>query len=261
MNVFNFNYVELLGFLLTFVRVSIVIFLLPIFGGDSVPMRIKAYLAAIITFVLFPSIALDGNAFPLNIWSLTIFILGEIFVGLTLSLMVQFVFAGIQTGGQVLGFQMGFTMVTAIDPLTGGQTAITSHFLYMIAVLIFFIFNGHLVMLYGISQSFTLIPPGSLLIRPELLDFILELSGNMFILALHIGAPVIVALFTVELALALMGRAAPQMNLLMIGFPVKIAVGFFFMGVLFTIISDHIQNFVEILPNNFAAVIHSMSPF
>ncbi len=260
MDIFNFNTLEFMSLLLTFFRISIVVFMLPIFGGDSVPVQVKACMAIVITLALWPAVSLDGHYFPAHPFGLVVLILGEVFIGLTLSLMVQFVFAGIQTGGQVLGFQMGFTMISIADPLSGGQIGITSHYLYMVAVLIFLVCNGHLVMLMALGKSFALIPPGHIFMSSELSERIFSLSGSMFILALHIAAPVMASLFMVELALAFMGRAAPQMNLLMIGFPIKIAVGFFFIGMLFTVIAAHMQNFTDMLPESFAQVLRALSP-
>lgn len=260
MDIFNFNALEFMGLLLTFFRISIVVFMLPIFGGDSVPVQVKACMAIVVTLALWPTVSLDGRYFPAHPLGIALLIMGELFIGLVLSLMVQFVFAGIQTGGQVLGFQMGFTMISIADPLSGGQIGITSHYLYMMAVLIFLICNGHLIMLMALGKSFALIPPGHIFMSPELPERIFSLSAEMFVLALHIAAPVMASLFMVELALAFMGRAAPQMNLLMIGFPLKIAVGFFFIGMLFTVIAAHIQNFTDMLPESFSQVLRALAP-
>jgi flagellar biosynthetic protein FliR len=154
-----------------------------------------------------------------------------------LGMCVSFIFAGIQTGGEIMGFQMGFTMVTLADPLSGTEASISSHLLNMFALMVFLTLDGHLVLLRGLADSFSLIPPGGLHVGGRLTGSVMELSAALFSVAVQIAAPVIAALFMVELALALMGRAAPQMNLLTLGFPLKIAVGFFFIGMIFSIIA------------------------
>ncbi len=202
--------------------------------------QVKAALCLVFTLALWPHVSLPGGQMPAHPFSLIVLLAGELILGLMLGMTVHFLFAGIQTGGQMLATQMGFTMITLADPLTGANVSITSHFLYMVAMLTFLALDGHLYMLRAFVRTFELVPPGGLLLGPSLVKEILALSGSMFVLAVKIAAPVLVSLFLVELALALMARAAPQMNLLMIGFPLKIAVGFFFIGMLFTIMADKI---------------------
>lgn len=244
MDLFAFDAAAMLGFLLTFMRVSLVLFLLPFFGAEAAPMQVKAALCIVFTLALWPHVAPQGVHMPAHPFALVVVLAGELILGLMLGLTVHFLFAGIQTGGQLLGFQMGFTMITLADPLSGANISATAHFLYMVSMLTFLVLDGHLFMLRAFMQTFDLVPPGGLLLTAPLVKQMLFLSGSMFVLAVKIAAPVLVALFLVELALALMARAAPQMNLLMIGFPLKIAVGFMFIGMLFTIMADKIREFI-----------------
>ncbi|GFM35268.1 flagellar biosynthetic protein FliR [Desulfovibrio subterraneus] len=260
MDLFNFNTTEFFSFLLTFMRLSLVVFMLPVFGGESAPKSVKAALCIVLTLALFPALAIKGQAMPEHPFDLIRIMASEAVLGLVLALAVDFIFAGIQTGGQILGFQMGFTMINVADPLTGTTVSITSHFLYLVSLLTFMTLNGHLHMLRALAQTFEAIPPGQLVIGPAIVHQILDLSGIMFTLAVKIAAPVMAALFLVELALALMGRAAPQMNLLQLGFPLKIGVGFFFMGLLFTIMSRRIGDFIIEIGPLFSHLIDAMSP-
>ena len=244
MDIFAFNPATFTSFLLTLMRVSLVVFMLPFYGGDYIPAMVKAALSLVLTLAIWPHLSFPGELMPAHPLALMVMLLMEGMLGLTLGLCVHFIFAGIQTGGEILGFQMGFTMVTLADPMSGSQVSITSHLLYMVSLLVFLALDGHLHLLRALSESFTLIPPGGLRISGQLLGDVLELSGGMFSLAIKIAAPVIAALFMVELTLALMGRAAPQMNLLTLGFPVKIAVGFFFIGVLFTTLSLQMEDMI-----------------
>jgi flagellar biosynthetic protein FliR len=171
---------------------------------------------------------------------------------------VHFLFAGVQTGGQMLGFQMGFSMMTFADPPSGQSIGITSHLLYMVTMMTFLGLNGHLIMLHGFAESFTLAPPGMLILRASLFEQILFFSGSMFTLAIKIAGPILCALFLVEVALGLMSRAAPQMHLIVIGLPIKIAVGFFFMGLLFTLLSLLVEDFIIDLQPMFNAILRSL---
>ncbi|MDR0338894.1 MAG: flagellar biosynthetic protein FliR, partial [Desulfovibrio sp.] len=232
MDLFAFNASSLFGFMLTLIRVSLVVFLLPFWGGDYIPAQVKAALCFVLTMALWPHLSFPGELMPGHPFAVAVMILAELVLGLTLGLCVTFIFTGVQVGGEIMGFQMGFTMMTLADPTSGAQVSITSHVLYMVTLLVFLALDGHVHLLRALADSFALIPPGGVTITGPLTGDILTLSGTMFSLAVRIAAPVIAALFMVEMTLALMGRAAPQMNLLTLGFPAKIGVGFFFIGIL-----------------------------
>lgn len=236
------NMPAIAGFIMTLMRVSLLVFMLPFYGGENIPMAIKGAFCLVLTLAIWPHLTFPASYLPGHPFGLAVMLLGELLVGLMLGLYVQFIFAGIQTGGQILGFQMGFTMAQAMDPLSGQQIVITSHLLYMVSLVCFLGMNGHLYLLQALASSFTIMPPGGFFARPALLTEMIALSAQMFILAVKVAGPILAALFLTELALALMARAAPQMNLLMIGMPVKIAVGFFFMAIVFTLLAHTIEN-------------------
>ncbi len=258
--IFTLNAPAITSFLLTLFRISLVVFLLPFYGGDNAPVSVKGALCIVLTMAVWPHLSFDGALFPAHPFSLALMILGELALGMMLGLSVHFIFAGIQTGGQMLGFQMGFTMVNAVDPTSGAQIGITSHLLYMVALLCFLTLNGHLYLLQALTATFQLIPPGGIFFRPPLMTDLIELSARMFVLAVKVAAPVLASLFLIELALALMARAAPQMNLLMIGMPIKIAVGFFFMGIIFVLLSQTMEDTIMDLRPMFRHLLILASP-
>lgn len=235
---------NVLSFLLTLFRISIVLFILPFFGGEKLPMQVKAAILIVLTLAVWPELSFPAEAFPGHIIPIALMLLSELLLGLVMGLLVNFIFGAIQTGGQVIGFQMGLTMVNIIDPVTGVSEGATAHFLWMVTMLTFLSLGGHLMLIKGVALTFEMIPPGGLLLTPNLAMHMLEASKTLFILALKVAAPVMVAVFLVDLALALTARAAPQMNVLFIGFPLKIGVGFLFLGMMFTIMADYIEDFI-----------------
>lgn len=245
MDLFNFDPANTLSFLLTLFRVSIILFLLPFFGGQSVPNTVKASLCIVLSWAVWPHLSFPGSMFPAHPIDIALMLAGELIIGMTLMLVVRFLFAAVQMGGQIIGFQMGFSMINVVDPLTGSQVVITSHFLYMTTLLTFLSLGGHLYLLQGLADSFTLVPPGTLLLRAGMVGDLVKFSGQIYVLAIKIAAPVMGAIFMVDLALALVGRAAPQMHVLILGFPVKISVGFFFLGVLFTTLSLYVEDYIR----------------
>ncbi|MDR2504119.1 MAG: flagellar biosynthetic protein FliR [Deltaproteobacteria bacterium] len=245
MNLFNFDPASFLSFTLTFMRISLILFLLPFFGGENIPAQVKAALCLVLTLALWPANAVQGIAFPAGPFNLALLLFGEAVLGLGLGLMVQFVFAGMQLGGQIIGFQMGFSMISLMDPSSNQQMVITSFLLHSIGLCIFLLLDGHLLLVKALVSSFSLVEPGHLLVEERAMRDMIRLAAGMFTLALKIAGPIVTCLFMVELALAMMARVAPQMNLMVLGFPVKIGVGFFFFGVMFSLIGLYLNDFIR----------------
>lgn len=259
MDFFAFNPSDMLSYMLTLFRISIVLFLLPFFGGESIPKTVKAALVLVMSAALWPQLSFPGEMFPGTGTGIFLMILGEVILGLILGLLVNFLFGAVQFGGQIIGFQMGFAMVNVVDPITGTSNAVTAHFLYMCTMLTFLVLNGHLALINAVGMSFEYIPPGGLLLNPEIASHIFNFSNLMFTLAIKIAAPVMAALFLVDLALALIARAAPQMHVLVLGFPIKISVGFFFLGFLFSIMSVYVGDYLQQLSLVYEGVMRIVS--
>jgi len=258
MDLFSLDPNVTLTFLFALMRISIILFLMPFFGGQTLPAPVKAAICITLTLALWPRLPLMGAQMPGHPFALAVMFGAELLLGLVLGLVIRFVFAAIQTGGQLIGFQMGFAMVNVVDPDSGASEAVTAHFLYMVSLLTFLAINGHLYLLSGLMQSFDLLPSGAILISPRLVSQVFTLSGQIFVLAIQIGAPVIAAILLVDLALALISRASPQMNVLIIGFPIKISIGFLFLGIIFEIISIYMEEFVSHIPLLFSQLIGAM---
>ena len=261
MDLFQFDPNLLLSFFLTLFRISIVLFLLPFFGGQSIPNMVKGAIVLILSLAVWPELSFPGTFMPASGWEIAIMFAGELILGLILGLLIQFLFAAVQTGGQIIGFQMGFAMINVVDPVTGVSEAVTAHFLYMVVMLVFLVLNGPLYLMAALGKSFELVPPGGLLLTPELTHEVLAFSEQIFILAIKIAAPVMAALFLVDLSLALISRAAPQMNVLLIGFPVKIAVGFLFLFGIFEIMATFVSGYLDRFAPIYENVMRSGRPF
>lgn len=260
MNLFAFDPGAVLSFFLTLFRISVVLFLLPFFGGQSIPTTVKGALVIVLSLAVWPRLSFPPDLFPMDPWELPVMLLGEATLGLTMGLMVRFLFAAVQTGGQLIGFQMGFAMVSVMDPDTGVSEAVSAHFLYMTSMLVFLALDGHLFLLKGLAQSFALVPPGRLFLTPVLVRQVLDFSGQMFLLAVKIASPVMASIFLVDLALALISRAAPQMHVLVLGFPVKLGVGFLFLTLIFQLMSMVLSGYVQGMDAMFLHLLRAMGP-
>lgn len=260
MDIFHFQGAAILSFILTFMRVSIVMFLLPFFSSDRIPVQVKAATTLVLTLCIWPHLGFPGTAMPSHPFNIALLMLGEVILGLALGMAVNFLFMGIQAGGELLGFQMGFTMINFADPMTGNQTGITAFFLWMVSILTFLTLDGHLHMIQAFALSFKLVPAGGLLLGELLLRQVFDLAAQLFVLALKIAAPVMVALFLVELMLALISRTSPQVNIMEIGFPLKIGTGFFFLGLLLVVMSMQVEQFIVTMNGMLANIMKAGSP-
>jgi flagellar biosynthetic protein FliR len=244
MDLFHFDPNTIFSFMLTLMRISIVVFLLPFFGATLLPNVVKAALCMMLALALWPTLSFSGIMMPANPWSLALMFLGEVIMGLLLDLLVLFLFSAVQSAGAIMGFSMGFSLMNSIDPMTGASESGLGHLMSQVTTMLFLCLNGHLVLLGSLAQSFELVPPGALLINAALGEHLIVFSGQLFVMALKIAAPVMASIFLVDLALALVARAAPQMNVLFIGFPIKIGVGFLFMTMVFTALAIYIGQYI-----------------
>ncbi len=215
-------------FILIFLRVSAIIITIPILGNRSVPMRLKGGLSVVVALLLVPFV--QYNAVPIKLPLLVIKMCGEVLIGIVIGFAGQILFAGVQLAGQLVGFQMGFAIVNVVDPVSSSQVSIIAQFQYLLALLIFLAVNAHHIFLYAIAESYQLIPPLSFHYSGPLMESILELSKDIFVVAIKTGAPVIAMLLFTSVGLGLIARTVPQMNVFIVGFPLKIAMGLIGIG-------------------------------
>lgn len=254
---FHFDPVQTFSFTLTLMRVSIVLFMLPIFGANTIPNTVKAALSLVLALAVWPKLSFPGTLLPSNTWAIALMFLGEIIMGLLLDILVRLLFAAAQSAGAIMGFSMGFSLMNTVDPLTGASESGIAHLMSQVVTLLFLSLNGHLILLGALAHSFAVVPPGSLLINPALGVDMVAFTSQIFILAVKIAAPVMASIFLVDLALALVARAAPQMNVLFIGFPLKIGVGFLFMTLVFAVLAITVNQYLIELGPMFARVLQS----
>lgn len=215
-------------FIFVLLRVTAIVATMPIIGNRKVPIRVKGGLSLMITFLLFPFV--EFLTPPSNILVLVLGMAGEVMVGITLGLAGQLIFAGVQLAGQLVGFQMGFAIVNVFDPISSTQVSIVAQFYYLLAMLIFLAVDGHHLFIYSIAESYRIVPPFDFHFTGELTQLIVELSKSIFIVAIKAGALVITVLLMISIGFGMIARTVPQINILIVGFPIKIAMGLIGIG-------------------------------
>lgn len=224
-------------------RVSIIIFMLPFFGARGLPSLWKVGFAMVLTISMLPVI--PQTRLPSNTLDFLLLVISEVIIGFTLALGVRFLLASVQLAGQFLGFQMGFNMASVMDPQTGGQSSVMSQFLYLLTVLVFFSIDGHHAFIRAIAYSFKIIPPNGFSGSPALYSTVVRVSAEMFVIALKLAAPILIALFLCNLGLGIVARTVPQINILMVGFPINIGLGLILLGVMMNSLSPFLVALVR----------------
>ncbi|MCJ7615174.1 MAG: flagellar type III secretion system protein FliR [Desulfobacterales bacterium] len=230
MTTFNISLPQLQIFFLIFLRVSAIIMFIPIFDSRNIPVLFKAGLAFSISILLFPILKLDNIPFITSAIPFGIGVTGEILLGVIIGLSVSLIFAGIQLAGQLAGFQMGLAIANVMDPVTSAQVSVIAQLNNLLALLIFLTINAHHLFLRAIAESFRLVPPFDFQFSNSLVEHLISISGNMFIIAIKVGSPVIVALLLTSAAFGLISRTVPQMNVFLVAMPLKIVVGLLFLA-------------------------------
>ncbi len=248
MQILNISPQQLQVFILVLIRVSVVLFLFPIFESTVIPKTVKAGLSLVISLLLVPAVAVAPGLFPTSVPGFVMLVVSEVFIGLLLGLTVRLFLAGVQFGGQIIGFQMGFSIINVFNPQTGAQESIIDQVSYWVAVLIFLILNGHYVLILSLAESFRIVAPGVLVLKRGLLTMVIALSSQMFVLGIKMAAPAIAALLFTDAAFGLAAKFAPQMNILIAAFPLKIVVGLLFFGMALDIVAILTRQWLAQLP-------------
>lgn len=216
------------SFMVILIRLGGLLAAWPILGSTVIPLQIKTGLILMLALVIFPIIHLPP--LPTDPLKLSAGMASEFLVGLVIGLAVRFVFAGIELAGELIGSQMGLSMIQLFDPLTAHQVPVISQFQTILASLIFLALNIHVVVVRVVAESFQLIPPFGAHLSAPLFDEVLRLSQGLFVLAVRLSAPVLAVVLLVNLGLAIMGRSVSQLNVFVTSFPLTIAAGLFVMG-------------------------------
>jgi flagellar biosynthetic protein FliR len=217
-----FQEARVVAFILLFIRFGALFLATPIFSHTSIPVTIKAALAFFFTIVFFAS--LPPLAIEIGVLSLSLAILGEFLFGLTIGIVLQLAYHAITFAGGQISFVMGFSLASAIDPQTGVSMPIISQFLSLIALMILFALDLHHWVLLYVDQSLSAIPLGGFLMNDNIFDYIVHASANMFMVGFMIAFPIIALSWLADVIFGMLMKTMPQFNLLVIGFPIKIAV-------------------------------------
>ncbi|BBR55097.1 MULTISPECIES: flagellar biosynthetic protein FliR [Pseudomonas] len=226
-------------FILPFFRVTAVLMTMPILGTKMLPARIRLYAALAITVVIVPGLPPLPEIDPLSLRGVLL-CAEQVIVGALFGLALQMLFQAFVVAGQIIAVQMGMAFASMVDPANGVNVTVVSQFMTMLVSILFLLMNGHLVVLEVMTESFTTLPIGSAL----MVNHFWEMAGRMsWVLGagLLLVLPAITALLVVNIAFGVMTRAAPQLNIFSIGFPLTLVLGLAIFWVTLADIFSHYQ--------------------
>ncbi len=235
-------------FFLVMVRITAFLAAISIFSSPSIPNKSKLMFSMLIAVVIFPFVGFKTWIIPSNMFMLSICFIKEILAGYMLGFIVNLIFMSIIIMGEVLGFQIGFTMASMVDPMSNVNNNILTIFSLLLATTIFIAINGHYYFIWAMKESFKYIPPGVFVVKIGSLNYIVFLIKKVFLTAIKIGAPGIATVIAVDITLGLIGKVSPKIQIIFVGFPLKIALGLIALSFIFSISFGLWKNGVRDIP-------------
>ncbi len=205
------------------VRLSGLLLFAPFFGSEVISPRLKAGLVLAVSLLFFPALAPTLAHQDIGSWPG--FVISELLIGAGLGIATRLVFDAMQMAGGVLSTQMGFSLINILDPQTEVDSTVMALFHQTITMLIFLRLDVHLWLLRALGHSYVLLPPGSVHLTRAFTMTAVYACGQVFTLGVQIAAPVLSATFLADIVLGLLGKASPQMPLMLLGTPLKTLLG------------------------------------
>lgn len=212
-------------FLLVFVRITGMFFLSPIFGRRNIPNYYKIGFCFVFAIIVSNSVPVPDISSYNTLASYVFLIAKELIIGLMLGFISYLLFSGIYIAGQMIDMRIGFGMVSVFDPITNVQIPITADFYVVFATLFMLVTDSHYLLIKAVSDSFTIIPPGRAVLGGPLALQLVKLISDAFVIGFKIAAPVTVVVLITDVALGIISKSMPQLNVFMLGMPVKIIAG------------------------------------
>lgn len=233
---------NIVGFVIILTRLSGMIATAPFFSTYPIPNQVKAWLVALVAFVIYPMVVAKTHFdVPVDMVGMTLVLAKEFAIGALIGFLANLILSAVQMGGQIIAMQSGLAMSNMFDPTTQSQVPIISEFYVLLTMIIFFSINAHQWLFATVYQSFMKIPPGlDFVMAPQIVQQVLFLTSKIFEVAIGLVMPVFCVLFVLEVLLGVLAKMIPQMNIFMVSLPVKIYIGLF----LIMMFMVHVEGYV-----------------
>jgi flagellar biosynthetic protein FliR len=221
---------QIAGFMLVLGRIGPLFALAPLFSSKLIPARGKSVCAVALAVGIAP-IALAGHDVPLEVGSFVELMLKEILVGLAYAFALGALFAAVSTAGSFLDTLIGFSYGALVDPVTGNQSAVLTQAYIFVGILVLIAIGGDQLMIKGRARSYDLVPLLESPSLPAIAGGAQSAFAQVFLSAIELAAPVVLAIIITDAAFGMVSRVVPQLNVFAVGFPAKVTVGLIMIGV------------------------------
>jgi flagellar biosynthetic protein FliR len=222
----DFTVAQIELWLLVLVRVSMMVFLLPIINSDEIPTRLKAGLSFFLSLIIFPSLPQAALEIPSSLAAYFILAMRELYIGAVMGFAATFIFVGLRFAGSWIDQESGFSMMQIFNPMMQEEDTPLAHFMFILFILLLLSTGGYVFYIRAISESFQILPLGwAHFASADMIRVFVQMSTDAFVLGLKVAAPVVTTLFISSVALAIIARIMPQMNVWLVGMPMKLALG------------------------------------
>lgn len=219
-------------FMLILLRVAGIFAITPLFGRKNMVSMAKVTLCVLISYILLPIVSQNYIEQTGNTISYGLLCSKEILVGLCIGFITVIFLNAVIFAGQIIDVQMGFGMAQIFDPSTNTQIPITAQLLNTVLLLALLVTNGHLVIIQLFARSYEFIPVGQAVFSPQLAMFFLDLFSTMLVLGVKIAMPLIASAMIAEICFGIIVRSVPQMNIFVVGMPLKVILGMLTLGLM-----------------------------
>ena len=213
------------AFLLIFVRMTGLFIVAPIFGRRNIPAYLKIGFSFFTAILLVNAIQIPSPETYASLLQLALIVTKEFIVGITIGFIAYMVFTAIYVAGEIIDMQIGFGVVNVMDPISNIQVPITSNIYFILSMLVYIAVNGHHALIKALFDSYTIVPLGTAVFNASIAENLMGIFGNIFAIGFKIAAPIIAAILITDVALGTISRMVPQLNVFVIGMPLKILVG------------------------------------
>jgi len=234
----------LAAFIWPFVRIAAMVTAAPVFSSRQTPVMYRVGLVLVLTWVTIPLLP-PPPVVSLFSHQALMLLLQQLAIGLIMGFILQMVFGGLVFGGQVIAYSMGLGFASMLDPQNGVQVPVVSQFYLILATLLFLLLNGHLILIDLLFQSFHTFPIAVDGLTRSSLSEVIGWGSRLFSAGLLMALPVMAALLLVNLGMGIVTRAAPQLNIFAVGFPVTMLIGFVLMWASLPNVMENFENFVD----------------
>lgn len=216
----------------------------PLFGNTSVPVSVKVGLGLMLAMIVAPAIPALPAADPMSLSGLLI-MMQQLIIGLAMGFAMRIVFAAVEMTGEISSLTMGLGFATFFDPQSQGRSSAVSQFLALVATMVFLAVNGHLLLLSVLVDSFLTLPISAAPMGGQGFYQLANWGGRIFSAGVQLSLPIVAALLLTNIALGILTRAAPQLNLFGIGFPITLGVGLLVIGLTLPYLATPLQQLFQ----------------